>query len=245
MCHLCALLDHADGVQPELGFCAHRHSLHNGCSGQSAIEAQGCPVLCLHSGRLYYRRNDLEQAGRLSTMHPHPQRANIAQDLQLPVSSDLYQVWHIREASVAITVGNLICTWRLLQKLFKLRSFDDKKAEIEVNPEMGANVTGQQVSRRTIGGTPRVGGPPGKKKSKWGAMSPALRLVRGDLSAFSTFGRSRVEKTVNNESEMTNDTAVGTPGVEEKRGFFARADSRAYVALLVPFSLSLAYYFAF
>jgi hypothetical protein len=157
----------------------------------------------------------------------------------------VYQVWYIREASVAITVGNLICTWQLLQKLFKLRSFDDKKAEIEASPEMGANVTGQQVSHRTIGGTPRVGGRLNTKKSKWGAMSPALRLARGDLSAFSTFGRSRVEKTVNNESEMTSDTAVGTPGVEEKRGIFARADSQAYVALLCPFSLSLTYPFAF
>jgi len=141
---------------------------------------------------------------------------------------------------VAITVGNLICTWQLLQKLFKLRSFDDKKAGIEASPEIGANVTGQPVSRRTIGGTPRVGYPAGEKKSEWGTISPALRLARGDLSAFSTFGRSRVEKTIN-KSEMTSDTAVGTPGVEEKSGFFARADSQAYVALFFPLLLSLAH----
>lgn len=44
----------------------------------------------------------------------------------------VYALWYIREASVAIWVGNLICCWQLLQKLFNLRSFDNKEAGFQI-----------------------------------------------------------------------------------------------------------------
>ncbi|TVY56357.1 hypothetical protein LCER1_G004866 [Lachnellula cervina] len=45
-----------------------------------------------------------------------------------------YQLWYIREASISIWVGNIICTWQLLQKLFHLRTFDNKHADIQAEP---------------------------------------------------------------------------------------------------------------
>jgi len=48
----------------------------------------------------------------------------------------VYQLWYIREASVAVTVGNLICTWQLFQRLFRLRAFDNKTADINDEPAM-------------------------------------------------------------------------------------------------------------
>jgi hypothetical protein len=47
-----------------------------------------------------------------------------------------YQLWYIREASVAVIVGNLICTWQLFQKMFRLRSFNNKNEGIRDEPEM-------------------------------------------------------------------------------------------------------------
>ena len=47
-----------------------------------------------------------------------------------------YQLWYIREASVAVIVGNLICTWQLFQKMFRLRSFNNKIEGIRDEPEM-------------------------------------------------------------------------------------------------------------
>ncbi len=47
-----------------------------------------------------------------------------------------YQLWYIREASVAVCVGNIICTWQLFQKLFRLRSFNNKNATIKDEPAM-------------------------------------------------------------------------------------------------------------
>jgi hypothetical protein len=48
----------------------------------------------------------------------------------------VYQLWYIREASVAICVGNLICTWQLFQRIFRLRTFNTKSAEIHDDPAM-------------------------------------------------------------------------------------------------------------
>jgi hypothetical protein len=41
-----------------------------------------------------------------------------------------YALWYIREASVAMWVGNIVCCWQLMQYIFKFRSFDDKHAGI-------------------------------------------------------------------------------------------------------------------
>lgn len=48
----------------------------------------------------------------------------------------IYQLWYIREASVAVIVGNLICTWQLFQKMFRLRSFNNKNEGIKDEPKM-------------------------------------------------------------------------------------------------------------
>jgi hypothetical protein len=48
----------------------------------------------------------------------------------------VYQLWYIREASVAVCVGNLICTWQLFQRIFRLRTFNTKSAEIHDDPAM-------------------------------------------------------------------------------------------------------------
>lgn len=48
----------------------------------------------------------------------------------------VYQLWYIREASVAVCVGNIICIWQLLQKMFKFRTFGNKSAEIRDEPAM-------------------------------------------------------------------------------------------------------------
>lgn len=64
-----------------------------------------------------------------------------------------YQLWYIRESSVAIWVGNLICCWQIVQKIFKARSFDNQKAEIEMHPEMIARM--QHPSNYTDNGSPK------------------------------------------------------------------------------------------
>ncbi|KAI9051887.1 hypothetical protein LZ554_004143 [Drepanopeziza brunnea f. sp. 'monogermtubi'] len=42
----------------------------------------------------------------------------------------IYQIWYLREASVSVTVANLICIWQLLQHCFQFRSFDDTRFDI-------------------------------------------------------------------------------------------------------------------
>ncbi|PVH79325.1 hypothetical protein DL98DRAFT_420558, partial [Cadophora sp. DSE1049] len=42
----------------------------------------------------------------------------------------VYQLWYIREASISVTVANLICCWQLLQKIFHFRSFSNTRFEI-------------------------------------------------------------------------------------------------------------------
>jgi hypothetical protein len=59
-----------------------------------------------------------------------------------------YQLWYIREASVAVCVGNLICTWQLFQKIFRLRSFNNKNATIIDDPAMPRMMrTGNIIAR--------------------------------------------------------------------------------------------------
>ena len=48
----------------------------------------------------------------------------------------VYQLWYIRDASVAVCVGNVICTWQLFQRMFRLRAFNDKTADIKDEPAM-------------------------------------------------------------------------------------------------------------
>jgi len=57
----------------------------------------------------------------------------------------VYQLWYIRESSVAIWVGNIICCWQLGQKLFKLRSFDNQRADIDRSPVMHGRARGRHA----------------------------------------------------------------------------------------------------
>lgn len=68
----------------------------------------------------------------------------------------VYQLWYIREASVAIWVGNLICCWQLFQRLFHVRSFDDKSDEIVAQPEMERRNHKNHPSQYSVGGSPKT-----------------------------------------------------------------------------------------
>ena len=68
----------------------------------------------------------------------------------------VYQLWYIREASVAIQVGNLICCWQLMQKLFKIRSFDNKSDQIVAQPEMAVRHHQEHPSQFSVGGSPKT-----------------------------------------------------------------------------------------
>ena len=59
-----------------------------------------------------------------------------------------YQLWYIREASVAVIVGNLICTWQLFQKMFRLRSFNNKNEGIKDEPAMPRMIKSGNPIRR-------------------------------------------------------------------------------------------------
>lgn len=96
----------------------------------------------------------------------------------------VYQLWYIRESSVAVCVGNLICTWQLFQKLFRLRSFNNKHANIVDEQQMPKFIN----SRRPIREAWRRG---------WDFITPG-----GD-----TFKTYRDPKTANASSIITVDTS--------------------------------------
>ncbi|KAI9650656.1 hypothetical protein NHQ30_000676 [Ciborinia camelliae] len=108
-----------------------------------------------------------------------------------------YQLWYIRESSVAIWVGNLICCWQIVQKLFKARSFDNQKAEIEMNPEMIARL--QNPSNYTENGSPRP--------KDWMDIMVKRRMAMGEIlsvqaSRFTNRGTRRSGANLNSSSEQ-------------------------------------------
>ncbi|TGO65877.1 hypothetical protein BOTNAR_0073g00020 [Botryotinia narcissicola] len=110
-----------------------------------------------------------------------------------------YQLWYIRESSVAIWVGNLICCWQIDQKIFKARSFDNQKAEIEMHPEMIARM--QNLSNYTENGSP--------KPKDWMDQLIARRKALGELLSVATRSRFTTRATgpsgapLNSSSEQT------------------------------------------
>ncbi|KAM3083910.1 hypothetical protein ACMFMG_001985 [Clarireedia jacksonii] len=88
----------------------------------------------------------------------------------------VYQLWYIRESSVAIWVGNLICCWQIIQKIFKTRSFDDRTPDIVMQPEMVARLA--NPSNYTSGGTP--------KPKNWFEQVVRLRAAAGNLLSVAT-----------------------------------------------------------
>jgi hypothetical protein len=112
-------------------------------------------------------------------------------------------------------VGNIICTWQLIQRVFKVRSFDNKHAGIDKQPEMGANIAHQnERAQLTIGGTPRIpdGTPdPNSGKSLWGKLG----RKDPDASLFSTF-----RGTVNDDGRRSRlETRSGTPPPTDGSGY--------------------------
>ncbi|ESZ89552.1 hypothetical protein SBOR_10059 [Sclerotinia borealis F-4128] len=108
-----------------------------------------------------------------------------------------YQLWYIRESSVAIWVGNLICCWQIVQKIFKARSFDNQKAEIEMNPEMIARM--QHPSNYTEHGSP--------KPKDWMDQLIARRRALGEFlsvhtTRLTTRGTSRSGAHLNSSSDQ-------------------------------------------
>ncbi|ATZ46002.1 hypothetical protein BCIN_01g06820 [Botrytis cinerea B05.10] len=110
-----------------------------------------------------------------------------------------YQLWYIRESSVAIWVGNLICCWQIVQKIFKARSFDNQKAEIDMHPEMIARM--QNPSNYTENGSP--------KPKDWMDQLIARRKALGEFlsvatrSRFTTRATGRSGAPLNSSSEQT------------------------------------------
>jgi len=61
----------------------------------------------------------------------------------------IYQLWYIREASVMMWVGNLVCCWQLVQFVFKTRSFDDKHDQLRVDGSPLADEEGGPVTHKS------------------------------------------------------------------------------------------------
>lgn len=80
----------------------------------------------------------------------------------------MYQLWYIREASVSIWVGNIICCWQIIQKVLRARSFDNKSANIVMQPE----IHNPAFDQRSDGGSP--------KTSDWWKQWGARARARGD-----------------------------------------------------------------
>ena len=59
-------------------------------------------------------------------------------------------LWYIREASVAVIVGNLICTYQLMQKLFRLKSFNGEDDQIHDEQPMPRMLHSRNPIRRVL-----------------------------------------------------------------------------------------------
>ena len=118
-----------------------------------------------------------------------------------------YQLWYIREASVAICVGNLICTWQLFQRIFKMRSWDDKSPGAQKEPDVEIPLGPNGTIPRTIGGTPRIvqGTPEAGFRGRF--------LPRRDPNAslFASLARTMGRSAANN-------TQLGGTGVDRGNG---------------------------
>lgn len=62
----------------------------------------------------------------------------------------VYQLWYVREASVAVIVGNLICTYQLWQRLFSLKSFNGQNHDIADEQPMPRMLNSRNPIRRVM-----------------------------------------------------------------------------------------------
>jgi hypothetical protein len=127
-------------------------------------------------------------------------------NFQSPLTT-VYQLWYIREASTAVAVGNLICSWQLIQKLFKLRSFDDKQAEIQplaAAPHLGGGAMSSALNKVQLSIKHKIRGVYDITE-----MHETVASHRASASASRTVPS---EKTFNNSSMMTSVTTAVEPG---------------------------------
>ena len=106
-----------------------------------------------------------------------------------------YQLWYIRESSVAIWVGNVICCWQITQKLWHTRSFDNHHAHIVKQPEI-------QNPEFSEGGSP-------KDDEWWKAWGKKCREI-GDMI-------SRATTTAPRTNVTRNDLESAVTGIEEAK----------------------------
>jgi len=93
-----------------------------------------------------------------------------------------YQLWYIREASVSIWVGNIICTWQLFQRAFSLKAFN-------VNaPHHGDASPSPQLQTDT------------DQSPGWKRKFLSMRIAAGDFLGLTTRGRSEVLGSRGSES---------------------------------------------
>ncbi|KAJ8070572.1 hypothetical protein OCU04_000946 [Sclerotinia nivalis] len=117
-----------------------------------------------------------------------------------------YQLWYIRESSVAIWVGNIICCWQIVQKIFKARSFDNQKQEIDMHPEMVARM--QNPSNYTENGSP--------KPKDWMDQLVARRKAMGEFLSVAT--RSRFTNRGTGRSGVHLNSFSDQTGLANSRG---------------------------
>lgn len=130
-----------------------------------------------------------------------------------------YQLWYIRESSVAIWVGNLICCWQIVQKIFKARSFDNQKQEIEMHPEMIARM--QHPSNYTENGSP--------KPKDWMDQLIARRRALGEFLSVATRSHFTTHRGTGRSGEPFNSSSDQT----------ALANSRGDPLYVISFHLLL------
>jgi hypothetical protein len=126
----------------------------------------------------------------------------------------VYQLWYIREASVAIQVGNLICCWQLMQKLFKIRSFDNKSDQIVAQPEMTGRHNQQHPSQYSVGGSPKTSSWFAKQRQKMEFLGEWSRICQAVLTKSSRSYASQPshhKDTKTSISTMTDQTPVNSP----------------------------------
>ncbi len=103
----------------------------------------------------------------------------------------VYQLWYIREASIAVTVANLICTWQLFQKVFHMRSFDNSRFSINDDAALPA--------------------PPGSNRFR-GQFRRVVRRVRGSISGIPGLNTATKDQD-NGEGVVTGDIELEERGL--------------------------------
>jgi hypothetical protein len=134
----------------------------------------------------------------------------------------IYQLWYIREASVAIQVGNIICCWQLFQKLFKIRSFDNRSAQIVADPEMARRHAQEHPSQLSVGGSPKTSG--------WWARRYEIFEHLGNWTHASRAFLSRESQSYASQpSHYRSDQMTGSTYVDTEK---EAADSRNPITLM-------------